>query len=306
MEHDFLTSHQSQYKDRLFKFIFGRDDENSKKWRLELYNALNGTNYTDPDALELNTIENVIYITMHNDISFLLGTEMNLYEQQSSRNPNMPLRGLLYFSQLYQNYLTKNGKNLISTQLVKIPTPEFIVFYTGSETDPKEWTLKLSDAFMNKDNSGAYEWTAKVQNIHPVYAKELQKSCKALYDYSCYVYRIKDNIKSGMKNDEAIEEAIGWAEKEHLLGNFFKIQKAEVIGMSLTEFDEDEFKRICREDGYAEGLSKGQKDGRMEKAIEDARSFYANGASIELIAKSLNMTIEQVNEIVKQPVLKRQ
>ena len=223
MEHDFLSRHQNQYKDRLFKFIFGRDDENSKKWRLELYNALNGTNYTDPDALELNTIENVIYITMHNDISFLLGTEMNLYEQQSSRNPNMPLRGLMYFSQLYQNYLTKNGKNLISTQLVKIPTPEFIVFYTGSENDPKEWTLKLSDAFMNKDNSGAYEWTAKVLNIHPVYAKELQKSCKALYDYSCYVYRIKNNIKSGMKNDEAIEEAIGWAEKEHLLGNFFKI-----------------------------------------------------------------------------------
>ena len=290
MEHDFLTSHQSQYKDRLFKFIFGRDDENSKKWRLELYNALNGTNYTDPDALELNTIENVIYITMHNDISFLVGTEMNLYEQQSSRNPNMPLRGLLYFSQLYQNYLTKNGKNLISTQLVKIPTPEFIVFYTGSETDPKEWTLKLSDAFMNKDNSGSYEWTAKVLNIHPVYAKELQKSCKALYDYSCYVYRIKNNIKSGMKNDEAIEEAIGWAEKEHLLGNFFKIQKAEVIGMSLTEFDEDEFKRICREDG------------RKEKAIEDARNLYINGVSIEIIAKSLNMTIEQVNEIVKEPV----
>ena len=302
MEHDFLTRHQGQYKDRLFKFIFGRDDENSKKWRLELYNALNGTNYTDPDALELNTIENVIYITMHNDISFLLGTEMNLYEQQSSRNPNMPLRGLLYFSQLYQNYLTKNGKNLISTQLVKIPTPEFIVFYTGSETDPKEWTLKLSDAFMNKDNSGAYEWTAKVLNIHPVYAKELQKNCKALYDYSCYVYRIKNNIKSGMKNDEAIEEAITWAEKQHLLGNFFKIQKAEVIGMSLTEFDEDEFKRICREDGYAEGLSKGQKDGRMEKAIEDARNLYINGVSIEIIAKSLNMTIEQVNEIVKQPV----
>ena len=71
MEHDFLTRHQGQYKDRLFKFIFGRDDENSKKWRLELYNALNGTNYTDPDALELNTIENVIYITMHNDISSL-------------------------------------------------------------------------------------------------------------------------------------------------------------------------------------------------------------------------------------------
>ena len=68
--------------------------------------------------------------------------------------------------------------------------------------------------------------------------------------------------------------------------------------MSLTEFDEDEFKRICREDGYAEG----QEDGRKEKAIEDARNLYINGVSIEIIAKSLNMTIEQVNEIVKEPV----
>ena len=226
---------------------------------------------------------------------------MNLYEQQSSRNPNMPLRGLLYFSQLYQNYLTKNGKNLISTQLVKIPTPEFIVFYTGSETDPKEWTLKLSDAFMNKDNSGAYEWTAKVQNIHPVYAKELQKSCKALYDYSCYVYRIKNNIKSGMKNDEAIEEAIGWAEKQHLLGNFFKIQKAEVIGMSLTEFDEDEFKRICREDGIAEG----QELGRMEKAIEATINLLKmHVLSNEQISQATKLPLEKVRELAESIMIK--
>lgn len=252
MKNDSGKTHQNQYKDRLFKYIFGRDDEMSKKWRLDLYNALNGTNYSDPEKLELNTIENVIYITMHNDISFLLDTEMNLYEQQSSRNPNMPLRGLMYFSQLYQNYLTKNAKNLISTQLVKIPTPEFIVFYTGSENAPKTWNLKLSDAFMVENKIGEYEWTAKVINIHPKYTKELQKNCKALYDYSCYIYRIRSNIKSGMKNDDAIEEAICWAEEEKLLGNFFKLQKAEVIGMSLTEFDEDEFKRICREDGIVE------------------------------------------------------
>ena len=158
---------------------------------------------------------------------------------------------------------------------------------------------------MNKDNSGAYEWTAKVQNIHPVYAKELQKSCKALYDYSCYVYRIKNNIKSGMKNDEAIEEAIGWAEKEHLLGNFFKIQKAEVIGMSLTEFDEDEFKRICREDGYAEGLSKGQEDGRMEKAIEAAEHLLKMKlGTIEQIAKATDLPLEKVWELAESIAVK--
>ena len=95
-----MSNYQKKFKDRLFIFIFGRDSEQSKKWRLDLYNALNGTHYTDPNALKINTIENVIYISMHNDISFIVDNEMNLYEQQSSFNPNMPLRGLLYFSQL--------------------------------------------------------------------------------------------------------------------------------------------------------------------------------------------------------------
>ena len=136
-----------EYKDRLFKAIFGRDSEQSKRWRLDLYNALNGTSYTDPDALSLTTIENVIYITMKNDISFLIGSQMNLFEQQSSFNPNMPLRGLMYFAQLYQMYLSRQEKDLFGTTLVKIPTPSFIVFYNGDRKLPDVSYQKLSDAF---------------------------------------------------------------------------------------------------------------------------------------------------------------
>ena len=106
MELPNLTTNR-KYQDSLFKAIFGRENEQSKRWRLDLYNALNDTNYIDPDELELNTIENIIYITRHNDVSFLVDSEINLYEEQSSPNPNMPLRGLLYFSQLYQMHLTK-------------------------------------------------------------------------------------------------------------------------------------------------------------------------------------------------------
>ncbi|MBQ1713170.1 MAG: hypothetical protein II030_02115 [Treponema sp.] len=164
-----------EYKDRLFKAIFGRNTEESKRWRLELYNALNGTSYTDPDALEVNTIENVIYITMRNDISFLLDSEMNLYEQQSTRNPNMPLRGLMYFAQLYQIYLTERDKSLLSSKLVKIPTPKFIVFYNGSENEECRWNLKLSDSFMSEDKSGNFEWTAEVINMNPKCISPLQK-----------------------------------------------------------------------------------------------------------------------------------
>ncbi|MBP5438567.1 MAG: hypothetical protein J6Y30_11375, partial [Treponema sp.] len=252
-----------EYKDRLFKAIFGRNTEESKRWRLELYNALNGTSYTDPDALKVNTIENVIYITMRNDISFLLDSEMNLYEQQSTRNPNMPLRGLMYFAQLYQIYLTERGKSLLSSKLVKIPTPKFIVFYNGSENEGCRWNLKLSDSFMREDKSGSFEWTADVINMNPKCGLDsgldnkqrkcrlpLQKNCEALYDYIRYVYRIKENRRSGMSKADAVGEAVEWAIREGLLDGFFKKQKAEVTGMSLTEFDEEEFKRVCREDGY--------------------------------------------------------
>ena len=157
---------QREIKDRLFKAIFGRDTEQSKKWRLELYNALRGTNYSDPDTLELNTIENVIYLTMKNDISFLVDSQMTLFEQQSTYNPNMPLRGLMYFSQLYQRHLTKLKLTLYGSRLIKIPYPKFIVFYNGDrETEDNEF-LKLSDAFENKEKDGDFEWTATFININ--------------------------------------------------------------------------------------------------------------------------------------------
>ena len=89
------SGNQTQFKDRLFKAIFGRDNPQSSQWRLELYNALRGTNYSDPKALELNTIENVIYLTMRNDISFLIDSQLTLFEQQSTYNPNMRFKNCI-------------------------------------------------------------------------------------------------------------------------------------------------------------------------------------------------------------------
>ena len=287
MTNTITTIHQGEFKDRLFKFIFGKDTEQSKQWRLQLYNKLNDTNYSDPDALKLNTIENVIYITMHNDISFLVDSQMNLYEEQSSRNPNMPLRGLLYYSQLYQIYLTENEKTLITSQLVKIPSPQFVVFYTGTENDPERWTLKLSDSFICENKTGDFEWTATVLNLHPKYTESLKNDCKPLYDYIQYVYRIKQNQKSGMNKDEAIEEAVDWAIQKKLLGDFFSIQKAEVIGMSLTEFDEELCYRTWREDG------------RTEKAVEDAMNALSMKLSADQVVKITGLPIEKVLELQK-------
>ena len=286
---------ERNYKDRLFKAIFGRDTEQSKQWRLELYNALNGTSYTDPDALVINTIENVIYLTMRNDISFLVDSQMTLYEQQSTYNPNMPLRGLMYFAQLYQMYLSQQEKDLFRSTLIKIPNPQFVVFYNGATEKPDRTELKLSDAFEIKDDSSSFEWTATMININKNHNSTLQKNCKPLYHYVKYVSRIAENKKTGMSAKDAVTEALDWAISEKLLDGFFKQQKEEVLSMSLTEFEEEIAIRGWREDGIEEGKILG----KQEKAIEAAKNLYNNGVTIEIIAKSLEMTLEQVKEICK-------
>lgn len=279
-----------EYKDTLFRRIFGKEDERSKRWRLNLYNALNGTNYTNPDDLELTTLENVICMTMKNDLSFIVDSKMNLYEEQSTYNPNMPLRGLMYFSQLYQVWLTKQKRDLYGNSIVKVPTPKYIVFYIGNRNLDDIIKLKLSDAFLVPDQSGEFEWTATMININEGHNNSLGKKCKPLYDYIQYVSRIKKNLKAGMENKKAISDALEWAIKENFLEGYFAEQKSEVEAVSLTEFDQELYDKIRFEEGEASGMQK--------KAIEVAKNLYSNGVSLELIAKSLNMTIEEVKEII--------
>ena len=300
MEEKITSLNNPEYKDRLFKFIFGRETEESKRWRLQLYNALNGTNITDPDELKINTIENVIYITMHNDISFLVDSEINLYEEQSSYNPNMPLRGYLYFAILYQMYLKENNKNLISSSRVMIPTPRFYVFYHGGPKNPERWKMKMSDSFLNPDNSGDFQWTATVINLHLNHNSALNKNCTPLYHYVKFTSLISENRKSGMNKQEAIEKAIDFAIEKDFLEGFFKIHRAEVIGMCLTEFDEEEAKRIWHEDGYTEGLSQGLAEGEAKKAIETAENLLKEGDSPEKVARCIGLPIETVLELQKK------
>ncbi|MBO4387395.1 MAG: hypothetical protein J5817_10345, partial [Treponema sp.] len=170
---------------------------------------------------------------------------------------------------------------------------KFIVFYNGSENEAGRWSMKLSDAFIREDKSGCFEWTADVINMNPNRLSLLQKKCKPLYDYIRYVYRIKQSLKSGSGKVEAVDEAVKWAIKEKLLDGFFKKQKAEVTGMSLTEFDEEEFKRVCREDGYEDGLE----DGKARQAIESAENLLKEGLPPEQIARCIGLPLEKVQEL---------
>ena len=130
------------YKDRLFRFVF-----NNKKDLLDLYNAISGTDYNDPEELEVNTLENVLYLAMKNDLSFLIDAELNLYEHQSTYNPNMPMRGLLYFASVYNRHISSREINIYSSSPKEFPFPQHIVFYNRTKEEPDRKILKLSDLF---------------------------------------------------------------------------------------------------------------------------------------------------------------
>ena len=292
---------QLKIRDRLFIAIFGEDDERSKRWRLDLYNVLNGTNYTDPDALELNTIENVIFVTMYNDVSFLVDSQMTLYEQQSRPNANMPLRGLFYFSQLYQRFISDNELDLHRSSLIKIPNPRFVVFYNGKPDRAERYELRLSSAFKLKDDSGKFEWTADVININTNMNESLVKKCKPLYDYVRLVGRIFANQSQKMEIGQAVREAVEWACEQDLLDGFVREQKENIMGMCLTEFNEEIAIRNWRQDGIIEGREQGITEGSQAKAVEAARNFLAmNVLTPEQIAQGTGLPLEQVLELQKE------
>ncbi len=171
------------HKDRVFRMLY-----QDKERLLELYNALNGTAYTQADALQVNTLENAIFMKMKNDVSFIVESKMSLYEHQSSYNPNMPLRGLFYFADLYKRLI--KDRDLSTRSRIKIPTPHYVVFYNGKERREEVFYQKLSEAF-ESDEEGCLEIVVKVININYGKNEELMKKCKTLSEYAEFVEMIR-------------------------------------------------------------------------------------------------------------------
>ena len=135
-----------------------------KKELLQLYNAVSGRNYTDTELLTITTLENAIYMSMRNDISFIIAHRLSLYEHQSTYNPNMPLRFLLYLADVYSGLITK--RNLYSKTIIPLPEPRFLVFYNGTEDQPDSETLRLSDAYIEKSADMDLDLRVQMLNIN--------------------------------------------------------------------------------------------------------------------------------------------
>ncbi len=310
------------YRDTLFCMLY-----RNKKRLLSLFNAVNGTHYDNPDDLTITTLEGVLYLGMKNDVSCIIDMMMQLYEHQSTVNPNMPLRNLFYVSDLLQKYIYEEGLDIYSRKQIKIPTPKFVVFYNGDEEQPERKEIRLSKAFSANTGETNMELVVLQININKGQNEELKAACKTLQEYAEFTERAREHRKE-MELEDAIRTTIDECIRDGILKDFLLKNKAEVYHMCLYEFDVELHERVLREEereegriegrreGRREGRSEGIREGRIEGRSEGIREgrlegqreerifakqvfkAFLSGKTPETIAEELNVPLEEVKNLV--------
>ena len=305
-----------QYKDTVFRMLFSE-----KENLLSLYNAVTGNAYQNADDLKIVTLENAIYMGMKNDLAFMLETNIYLYEHQSTLNPNIPLRDLIYIGIEYQQYV--DDKSLYSSRVQKIPAPKFMVFYNGTDAVDDRVELRLSNAYEHLAGEPDLELKALMLNVNEGHNKELMEQCQTLKEYAIYVARVR-KYTSEMNLNDAVARAIDECIKEGILVEFLRKNRSEVKMVSILEYDKEWEEKKLRKAEYEAGRSEGIEIGKSEgieigktegieigksKGIEIGRDkamaeFVCNmikyGFSIEKIAEVTGKNAEQIQTILNQ------
>lgn len=270
-----------KYKDRLFCLLFG--NEEYKDNVLALYNALCNTSHTNTDDMQIYTIDDVIYIKMKNDVSILLDSFLYLWEQQSTFNPSMPIRGLMYFAKMYDRYIMENKLNIYGRTLIKLPTPRYTVLYNGMDELPDSMQLKLSNSFIHPDTSGDFEWTANMLNLNDGKNDDLLNSCRPLKDYMTLINEIRKNSER-MEFEKAVDAAVVYCIEHDVLQEFLLKHRAEVKDVCITEFNEKTFVDGIRQEGRQEGRREGRQEG--QNVLVETITRLRNGETPEQLLAS--------------------
>ncbi|MDO4285797.1 MAG: hypothetical protein Q4C60_10755 [Eubacteriales bacterium] len=268
------------------------DKENA----LSLFNALCGTQYTDLGSLSVVTLSDTIYLSMKNDLAVCFHDRLLLTEQQSSVNPNMPLRGLMYFGKSYDAWLHNHQleQAVYGRSLVKIPAPAYYVLYNGTEKMPERSVCRLSDAFTRE--APGYEWTATFLNINADSNTELLQNCPVLDGYAKFCGKIQRLHRQGILMEDAVASAMEECIREGTLRSYLLKHRSEVKDMILTEYDEERFAAFMREDGKREGIQQGMQKGMQQERQALIRRMLSRRCSVEQICALTGFSEDEVLE----------
>ena len=297
----------TKYKDTIFRMLFS-----DRKNLLSLYNAISGKAYEDPDKLEIVTLKNAIYMGIYNDLAFIIDTNLFLYEHQSTYNPNIPLRDLFYIADEYQKVVVH--KSLYSSALQKIPAPNFLVFYNGTQKKEEQWENCLSDAFENLNGEPKLELKVTTLNVNEGHNRKLMEQCQILKEYAQYVARVR-SYTAAMQLEDAVDRAVNECIQENILKEFLMKNKAEVIAVSIFEYNKEEEEKKLRKAefdygleqgirrGMQQGMQQGLERGDLLRVIKQTLKKIQKGCTSEETADMLEVdqsVIEQIYQIAAE------
>ena len=280
-----------QYQDTVFRMYFN-DAERLK----EVAGALHGKIYTAEEPVQIMTLEGTFLSQMKNDISFLLKNRHLLFmEHQSTVNRNMALRCLYYVCEQLKQYIP--SKKLYQNAPIRIPIPEFHVFYTGSRDMPETYQMKLSDAYMNAAEEINLELKVNFHNIAYDKEKTLLQKSRSLRDYSFFIHRIKGNMADGMERAQAIREAMRYCEEHDIMKEFLQQHEGEVVDMVNFEWNQKDFEEAILEEGIERGRAEGRSEGRSEEKNAFVVELLKEKLPMETIAKVSKLSVEKIQEL---------
>ena len=272
---DTIKDYQVSYhhKDRLFRFIF-----KEKSALLSLYNAVNDSDYQDVQALQIYTMEDYVYMGMKNDLSFLIDWNLNVFEHQSTYNPNMPLRGFMYMAAAYRKYIELNRLDIYASRRLLLPVPRYYVFYNGSKEMTDEVLLRLTDNMQGTDaaEKSCAQFTAHMINVNAGHNTGIMKRCPLLYEYALFIAEIRRNLEKELALKDAIDQAVNACIRSGILSDILRANKAEVTDMLLTEYDEAFHISTEKEISFKEGQESERKNTESEKLRADTEMQRAD------------------------------
>ena len=279
----------SKFKDNVFCMLY-RDKRNL----LELYNALNNSAYTNVDDLQVTTLNGGSYMKYKNDASFLLCMSLYMFEQQSSKNPNMPLRFLHYVSDVFRELFSNSM--LHRRSMIKIPVPHFVTFYNGLEKwIEDEDEIRLSDMYEIPTDNPELELKVRVININK--DVHILNKCKTLRDYMTFVNKVR--FKMGVEGDDvriAVTEAMDECIDEDILVDFFEQHREEVVEVSIYDYDEEEVRKVLAKE-MAEEMVGEMAEEMAEKMAEQLAEKYAQETAEKAVEQNIiSLVIKKVKK----------
>ena len=291
-----------EYKSDVFSMLL-----QDKKRAMEIYNAINGTDYDDPELVEMTTLDDESFsLTVRNDASFILDANLSLYEHQSTYCPNMPLRDLLYFASIIQKQIKAQKRDIYGGRILKIPVPHFVVFYNGKEDAPDQYDLRLSDAFEKETKNPEIELVCHVYNINNGKNVPLLSKCQTLREYMYFVDRVRKNNEISGNLEDAIEKAINQCMEENVLRDFLAQHREEVMHVMTLDYTFERRLEMQRAEAIEDGERIGKEIGKEEKLSEQIRKKIQKGKPLDQIADELEEvpeTIRPLYEKIKQEML---